>query len=41
MREAIGRFKYTSEDKISAEFAKINDELSKEIQQVLAEKEDF
>ncbi|MBQ9607204.1 MAG: V-type ATP synthase subunit A, partial [Lachnospiraceae bacterium] len=41
VREAIGRFKYTAEDHIDGEFDKINAELSKEIQQVLAEKEDF
>ncbi|MCR5774520.1 MAG: V-type ATP synthase subunit A [Lachnospiraceae bacterium] len=41
VRESIGRFKYTAEDSIDEEFKKINAELSKEIQQVLAEKEDF
>ena len=41
VREAIGRFKYTPENQIEAEFARITDDLSKEIQQVLAEKEDF
>ena len=41
VREAIGRFKYTAEADISGEFDRINTELSKEIQQVLSEKEDF
>ena len=41
VRESIGRFKYTAEDKIDGEFDKIGAELSKEIQQVIAEKEDF
>ena len=41
VRETIGRFKYTSEDQIDGEFSKITAELSKEIQQVLSEKEDF
>ena len=41
VRESIGRFKYTAEDKVDGEFDRINAELSKEIQQVLAEKEDF
>ncbi len=41
VRESIGRFKYTAEDKIDAEFNRINADLSKEIQQVIAEKEDF
>ncbi|MBQ9442672.1 MAG: V-type ATP synthase subunit A [Lachnospiraceae bacterium] len=41
VREAIGRFKYTEEAQIDGEFEKISNELSKEIQQVIAEKEDF
>ena len=41
VREAIGRFKYTAEAQIDSEFDKISAELSKEIQQVLSEKEDF
>ncbi len=41
VREAIGRFKYTEEAQIDGEFEKISKELSTEIQQVIAEKEDF
>ena len=41
VREEIGRFKYTAEDGLDAEYKKINDDLSTEIQQIVAEKEDF
>ncbi len=41
VREAIGRFKYTAEAQIDSEFSRISAELSKEIQQIIAEKEDF
>ena len=41
VREEIGRFKYTAEDALDPEYKKINDDLSAEIQQIIAEKEDF
>lgn len=41
IREDIGRFKYTAEDQLDGAYKKINEELNKEIQQVIAEKEDF
>ena len=41
VREEIGRFKYTEERELDGVFAKINNNLNSEIQQVIAEKEDF
>jgi len=41
VREEIGRFKYTEETELDGVFAKINNNLNSEIQQVIAEKEDF
>jgi V/A-type H+-transporting ATPase subunit A len=41
VREEIGRFKYTEESKLDGVFATINGNLSTQIQQVIAEKEDF
>ncbi len=41
VREDIGRFKYTAEDKLDEAYKRINEELNKEIQQIIAEKEDF
>ena len=41
VREEIGRFKYTAEDALDPEYKKINADLIAEIQQIIAEKEDF
>lgn len=41
VREAIGRFKYVHEDEIDHEFEKINNELSKEISDVINTKEEY
>jgi len=41
VREEIGRFKYTEEGKLDGVFSAINGNLSSQIQQVIAEKEDF
>ncbi len=41
VREEIGRFKYTEEAKLDGVYATINGNLSTQIQQVIAEKEDF
>jgi V/A-type H+-transporting ATPase subunit A len=40
-REAIGRFKYVSEDKIEEEYARIQNMLSGDISEALASKEEF
>ncbi len=41
VREEIGRFKYTEESKLDGVYSTINGNLSTQIQQVIAEKEDF
>ncbi len=41
VREEIGRFKYTEEDKLDGVFDNINSSLSSQIQQLIAKKEDF
>lgn len=41
VREQIGRFKYTTEDRIEQEYDRILAELISEIEKVIAEKEDF
>ena len=41
VREDIGRFKYTEEAKLDGVYSTINGNLSTQIQQVIAEKEDF
>ncbi len=40
-REAIGRFKYTEEDKLEGAYKKILDDLNGEVQKIISEKEDF
>ncbi|MCR5527034.1 MAG: V-type ATP synthase subunit A [Lachnospiraceae bacterium] len=40
-REAIGRFKYTEEDKLEGAYKKILDDLNAEVQKIISEKEDF
>lgn len=41
VRERIGRFKYTREEELDAEFSKISEQLEKEAGQVAADKEEF
>ena len=41
VREEIGRFKYTEEDRLDGVFDNINSALSSQIQQLIAKKEDF
>ncbi len=41
VREEIGRFKYTPEDAIDAEYKKVSDELKSELSKLIEEKEEF
>jgi V/A-type H+-transporting ATPase subunit A len=41
VRERIGRFKYTREDELDTEYAKIADQLEKEAAQAVSDKEEF
>ncbi len=41
VREDIGRFKYTEESGLDAEFSRINDALNASVEKILSEKEDF
>ena len=41
VREEIGRFKYTPEDKVDAEYERITADLNREAQEIISAKEDF
>lgn len=41
VREEIGRFKYTPEDQVNAEYDRITGDLNREAQEIISEKEDF
>ena len=41
VREAIGRYKYTPEDKLEEEFKRIHDQLTREAAEAAADKEEF